>query len=197
MEKRENLYGTLALQKKALRKQMMDRISGLPEEYRRLADDAIFRHVTGLLEYALADTIFCYVSRDCEVDTRPILEDAWRKGKRVGVPRCEEPGIMKVYRIDSMEDLEPGAYGILEPAAGCDLIPPEMIRLAVVPCVSCDLAGRRLGYGGGYYDRYLTQTDACRAVLCRQKAMCREIPADANDVRMDLVISETGANRPE
>ena len=93
----------------------------------------------------------------------------------MGVPKCISKGIMEVYKIRSFDDLEPGKYGILEPKEGCEKISPKAIHLALIPCLSCSMKGERLGYGGGYYDRYLQQITGTQAVLCRTALMCDEL----------------------
>ena len=61
-----------------------------------------------------------------------------------------------------------------------------------VPCVTCNKKGDRLGYGGGFYDRYLSRTDVRRVILCREKIMVSEIPVEEHDLRMEVVVSEEG-----
>lgn len=91
--------------------------------------------------------------------------------------------------------MEAGKYGILEPGAHASVIQPEEINLAIVPCMSCSHDGRRLGYGGGYYDRYLGRTQAVKAVICRERIMRADIPVEPHDQMMDMVISEKGVRR--
>ena len=157
--------------KKALRQEIKAAAAALDEGYTKEADLEIFSLVAGLPEYEQAGTLFCFVGTSGEIDTAPILEDALRKGKRVGVPKCTARGIMEVREIWSLGDLEAGKYGILEPGANAPVIQPEEINLAIVPCMSCSHDGRRLGYGGGYYDRYLVRTRAVKAVICRERIM--------------------------
>lgn len=186
---------TMEEQKRELRKEIKERAAALGRGYTEAADRDIFCHVTGLPEYRKAETLFCFAGTSGEIDTAPIIEDALRQGKQVGVPKCIARGIMEVCRIESLGELEPGKFGILEPGNQAPVIPPEDIDLAVVPCLSCSSDGRRLGYGGGYYDRYLEHTRAVKAVICRERIMREDIPADVHDQAMDLVISETGVRR--
>lgn len=179
-------------QKKQLRNVLKASVAELPEEYCRVADAQIVHRVVELPEYQRADTIFCFVGTSSEIDTVPILMDAWEKGKRVCVPKCVGKGIMNAYRIDGMADLQAGSYGILEPGEDAEMILPKEIGLVLVPCLSCSHDGKRLGYGGGYYDRYLRQITAPKAVLCRSRMMRENIPVDLHDLRMDLVICEDG-----
>lgn len=91
--------------------------------------------------------------------------------------------------------MEAGKYGIMEPGAHAPVIQAEEINLAIVPCMSCSHDGRRLGYGGGYYDRYLGRTRAVKAVICRERIMRADIPVEPHDQMMDMVISEKGVRR--
>lgn len=178
--------------KEELRKQMLKKRSGLAREYSAAADQAILKRLFEMPAYRKAKAVFTYVSKDGETDTRELIEHGLAQGKTVAVPRCTGEGLMKAYRIYGMEDLEEGHYRILEPKTSCQEIQPESIDLAVVPCVSCGYDGRRLGYGGGYYDRYLTLTPALRVALCREQLMCDMIPSEIYDCAMDLVITEKG-----
>lgn len=105
---------------------------------------------------------------------------------------------MDAYEIQNLEQLKIGSYGILEPGEECDIIlDPTEIQFAIIPCISCNRKGERLGHGGGYYDRYLEKMpeDCEKAILCRESLMCDEIPTEEHDERMDLVISENGIIR--
>ena len=184
--------GTMKHQKKNLRSQIRKKAAELPEAYCTSADEGIGRYVMSLAEYQKAKTVFCYVGAKREINTRPILEKILRDGKRLGVPKCIEEGIMEVREIDSFECLEEGAYGIPEPKAFCVCIRPEEIDLALIPCLSCSHDGKRLGYGGGYYDRYLERADFTKVVLCRERLTEEEIPMDSLDTTMDIVVTENG-----
>lgn len=183
------------VKKKELRRELRAAVAALEEAYAEAADRQIFRYVTGLREYGKAGAMFCFVGTRDEINTTPILEDALRQGKRIGVPKCAAKGIMQVREIRSLEELGPGKYGILEPGPDAPVIQPEEIDLAIVPCMSCSHDGRRLGYGGGYYDRYLEQSRAVKAVICRERIMREDIPVEPHDQVMDMVISEEGVIR--
>lgn len=178
-----------------LRAKIRARIRELPEIYTRQADEAIFRQVMELPEYQSAGTVFCFVGTKREIDTRRILEAVWQQGKRLAVPRCLGPGLMEACEVRSWEELQPGAFGILEPGRDAPFVPPGQIHLALIPCLSCSLTGVRLGQGGGYYDRYLERTNAVRAALCREALILPEIPAEAHDRRVELLISEGQVRR--
>lgn len=182
----------LTTQKKQLRKILKEQRNSLDRESCASSDNAIFTNIRTWDIYQKAYTVFCFVGTEDEINTKPIIEDILKKGKRAGVPKCISKGIMEVYEIHSMDDLAPGKYGILEPVDTCEKISPKEIDLALIPCLSCSRDGRRLGYGGGYYDRYLNQVKGTLAVLCRRVLMCDEIPTEDHDKNMDFVICEEG-----
>ena len=154
----------LDLQKKELRKILKEKRNALDPDTCRSSDTAIFKAITSWDVYQKAETVFCFVGTEDEINTRPVLEDLLKTGK----------------------------YGILEPKEGCEKISPKAIHLALIPCLSCSMKGERLGYGGGYYDRYLQQITGTQAVLCRTALMCDEIPMEAHDRTIDFVICEAG-----
>lgn len=177
-------------EKKELRKKVMQRIWKLTEEYKIEADKKIYENIINLKEYKEANTIFCFVNTEDEINTRVIIENALESGKRVGVPKCIGKGIMEAYEIKGYSSLKNGKYGILEPKVGCLLVKPEEIDFAIIPCVSCNREGYRLGYGGGFYDRYLANTKFPTAVICREKILCDYIPHNETDIKIDKVITD-------
>ncbi len=181
--------------KKALRAQVAEKVQGLSWLYREKADRAIRFHIYGWSLYQAAGTVFCYAGTDREIDTRELLSSALIAGKRVVLPVCTGPGVMEARAIGSMEDLVPGKYGILAPKPGCALVAPEAIDLAFIPCASGNAKGERLGYGGGFYDRYLPRMRCPTALLCRQELMLEEIPMESHDVRIEYLITESGITR--
>lgn len=181
---------TIQEEKKKLRKEIKQQIAGLSEKYCRTADREIQKKAAEYIRENPTDTIFCFVGTNLEIDTKPILKEILRSGKRLGVPKCIEKGLMEVYEIRSLDELQTGSYGILEPKEGLPWINPDNIGIALVPCLSCDKDGWRLGYGGGFYDRYLIRTPAKRVVLCRSVLMRADIPREELDLQMDIVITE-------
>lgn len=177
-------------EKRRLRQKMKAFLNALPDEYCQKADQGIGERLFGLGVWREADVVFCYVGIGREIDTVPLLERALAEGKRVGVPLCTGPGIMEVRRIEAMDDLVPGVYGILEPKGDCPLIRPEEIGLAVIPGLSFTADGARLGYGGGYYDRYLPGVRGLKLALCREACLSSQLPAEPHDVKLDGVLTE-------
>ena len=91
-----------------------------------------------------------------------------------------------------MGDLVSGKFGILAPKLQCPLVPPEEIDLALVPCCTGNAGGQRLGYGGGYYDRFLPRTGCPALLLCRGQMVREDLPMDGHDVVMDYLVTEKG-----
>lgn len=182
-------------EKKELRKIIKQKVKELLEDYCKQADAQIRERVIELPEYIDAKTIFCYVGTDQEINTFPLLQMVLESGKTLVVPKCITRGIMKAYQIKTLEELELGAYGIMEPKEECVCVEPERIDLVIVPCLSCTKDGKRLGFGGGFYDRYLERVQAPKVLLCREQVMEKEIPIERHDLMMDILISEKETKR--
>ncbi len=184
-----------AADKRELRKQLREKLAGLSQDYLKQADDQITQNILALEEYRQATMIFCFVGVGREIDTRPLIMAALAAGKRISVPRCIAKGVMEAYEIQSFSDMQDGFYGLQEPAAHCPHVKPEAIDFALVPCLSCDLQGYRLGQGGGYYDRYLARQPLTGAVLCREAMLCPSVPHFEHDIALPLVITERSVYR--
>lgn len=180
----------LSTDKKAFRDALLRRAEALRGEYIAAASARLTGLVLRCPVYLESRSLFIYVSMAREPDTAGILGDALRSGKAVYVPKCLPGGRMRAVKIESRDDLKPGFAGILEPADGLPEASPGAIGLAVVPCVSVTRDGRRLGRGGGYYDRFLAETEAVRLCLCFEKLLSGDIPTAAHDIRMDYAVTE-------
>lgn len=178
--------------KQTLRAEVIARVKNLSPTYCREADEAICRCVIQSDAYEKARTVFCFVGTEREIDTMRLIHIMMRDGKDVAVPLCVKKGVMEARRIEGMGDLVSGRYGILEPRLACPLVPPEDLDLVLVPCCTGNARGERLGYGGGYYDRYLTQTRCPTMLLCRHQLERDDIPVEAHDVPMDYFVTERG-----
>ena len=141
--------------------------------------------------YKNSDSVFIYVSSEIEVDTHLIISFCFADKKNVYVPRCiKGTSFMKFYEITSFDDLETGAYGILEPKNHC--LPAEISckGICVVPALAYDLNGYRLGFGKGYYDRFLCGFTGKKIGLCYESCICSSLPHDEYDIVVDMLISD-------
>lgn len=164
----------------------------LSPQYKERSARAIAAHLLAMPEYQSAGTVFCFIGTAHEIDTHPILEDALASGKVLCVPLCTAKGVMELRRIISLEQVSPGAYGILEPAADCPPVSPDDVDLAILPCLTCSRSGQRLGQGGGYYDRFLSHYRGGTVLLCREHLMREEIPLEPHDYPVPWVLTEKG-----
>ena len=98
--------------------------------------------------------------------------------------------VMEAKKITDRSQLNKGTFGILEPSADAETIPVEEIDFAVVPCVTCNKIGQRLGHGGGFYDRYLEGAEMDCALVCREETMTAAIPTETHDKKFDLIVTE-------
>lgn len=181
---------TKAQEKQQLRATIRTLEAALSPQYRSRSDAAIAARVLAMPEYQAAQTVFCFVGTAREINTRPILEDALAAGKRLCVPLCTGPGIMELRRIRSCKELSPGAYGIPEPPGSSEIVPEDEVDLAMLPCVSCNRLGHRLGRGAGYYDRFLAHYRGGAVLLCRERLLREEIPLEPHDYPVPWVVTE-------
>ena len=168
----------------------------LPEEKQR-RDTAVAQAVKRLWQYCLNDTILIYVSTALEVDTRRIMIQAWEDGKTVAVPYCI-PGTreMEFYRIKSFDDLHDGAFGVQEPTPREENRVSDLSRgLCVIPALCYDDKGYRLGYGKGYYDRFLARFGGQRVGLCYRDCLCHTLPHGRFDRAVEVVVTEDGIRK--
>ena len=168
-------------EKQKLRQTVRRLEAELPLSYQTNSSAAIAARLRSMPAYQAAETVFCFVGVGAEVDTRPLLKDALATGKRLCVPLCTGPGRMQ---------LVPGAYGIPAPLESCPAVPVDGVDFAVIPCLTCSHSGRRLGRGGGYYDRFLSQYRGGAVLLCRERLIREEIPVESHDLPVPWVLTE-------
>lgn len=181
--------------KKDLRKKMLSKALALPEVYKSDADREITQLLLGLPEYKDASTIFCFVGVEHEINTRPFLEQVLADGKRLAVPLCIGKRIMEARRIFSLDELKRGYYGLYEPDKSSELVPMDEVEFAVIPCLTADHKGNRLGHGGGFYDTLFNEyNNVPAAIICRER-MCGEVPTEPFDHRFSITVTEDGVFR--
>ena len=181
------------MNKTELRKKLRIISENLDKKYKAEASSAITEKAVGLPLFKRSESVFVYISTDNEPCTLPIIEEAWRQGKTVYVPKCISKETMQAVKLNSFDELTESTYGILEPSAS-NLSVPNNFDISIVPCVSAWTDGRRLGHGAGYYDRFLEDKSTIKICLCFEKLLCNEIPAERQDIYMDYVITEGSLN---
>ncbi|UVI31163.1 5-formyltetrahydrofolate cyclo-ligase [Paenibacillus spongiae] len=192
--------------KKQRRNAAAARRDSLPEQQRKTWSEAACEAAVSWLEHHRTASFMVYVSFRTELDTSLLIEWGWQSGLNVIVPRCiPQDRSMELFAIRDWRELKPGAYGILEPdptkAIRLD-IDKEMPEAVFVPGLAFDRSGGRLGYGGGYYDRFRDRLAASAANaggafppwigLGYEAQWVEAVPMEIHDARVSAVITEQG-----
>jgi len=178
------------------RKQALKTRSGLFQtlEEKKEADRKIFENLIGSGLIGKADLVLTYVSYRDETDTLKLIEYLLAEGKATAVPRCRKQGQMDFFLIKSFDDLKPSFMGIPEPEYDeTRLVRKFTGALCIVPGTAFDLKGNRTGYGGGYYDRFLSrEKDVTPAGICYSSLVFDTVPSEPHDISVDYIITEKG-----
>ncbi len=179
--------------KRSLRSQLLAQRRALSHDSWYASSCAAQFNLLSLDEYVRAECLALYAPAHNETDTGLILADAFKAGKRVLYPAvCGHQMVFR--RVEAVEELREGAFGILEPCpTGVDHHADEA-DLIVVPGVAFDLSGHRIGYGKGFYDRFLQHPGrkAHLVGLCHDFQLVEShVPADAHDIPMEIVVTDT------
>lgn len=187
----------IARHKASLRKEMLALRAALTPEQAASNGLAVTGLVRGIPRWRSAAEVLAYWPAKNEMDTRPLIAELWGRGARVLLPRCrpDQPGIADLAGVSCEADLVPGAFSIMEPGPACAVTSEASPDVILVPGVAFDRQGRRLGFGGGYYDRLLTLPNLSRALkigLAHGFQVVGEVPGEAWDLPVDAVCSEEG-----
>lgn len=148
-------------------------------------------------ELASAGSVMLYAATGAEAPTAPLAQRLWEAGKTVCLPRLVRgrSGEMEAVAVRDWGALVPGPFqAILEPPAHWPALTPKLLDVVVVPGLGFDRAGRRIGQGGGYYDRFLARLPqrVIRVGWAFGVQVVDELPADPHDQGVDMVITEDG-----
>lgn len=179
--------------KKEIRKRILTLRNDMTPGEIAVKSGVIIRRLTELRELREASTLMVFLSFGSEVLTDDLLRWGWYAGKRIVVPLCRpECWGLTPCLLGSFAELETGHYGIREQNAEIiRTVPREEIDAVLVPAVAFDRRGYRVGYGGGYYDRFLPEVPrAARIGAAFSCQIVAEIPADSHDVPADLIVTE-------
>ena len=185
---------TVALEKQRLREERLAARETLSEQERTVLDDCITQKLLATPEYAEATTVLTYVSVLSEVSTRMFIEHALREGKTVAVPRCLTGHRLEFVAISSLDQLAPAPFNLLEPPKDLSALTEDQMNnsICIVPALLVDTKGYRLGYGAGFYDRFLSTYSGKKICLAYQQNLSKtELPHTAFDVAVDMVITES------
>lgn len=176
--------------KTELRLQANKLISDLPDDYIKASDTGLLDHVLSHEEFQNARNIMIYYSVKREPCTLGIAETAYLEDKTVAFPYCFRGGIMQARIVSSLDQLRPAVLGIPAPPDTAPVLNPEELDLIIVPALLYDTAGYRLGYGGGYFDRFLCGIPAFTIGLARTRLMVEMLPREKHDIAVKCIVTE-------
>lgn len=180
--------------KSCLRKNLIKLRDEMPKERRKEKDSVIYERIINSDSYKSSKLLFVFVSYGSEVDTHKLIKHALGSGKRVCVPKViDKANGMKAVEIRCWSDLSESYRGILEPELKENhVIEEKNIDLVIAPGVAFDNNGGRLGYGGGFYDRFLLKLkEECHIIaICYKEQIVNELPIDEHDVKINCIITD-------
>ncbi len=173
-------------QKQSLRAEARRFLVGLDSERKQAASQKILSHLRSWDAWVAARTVCAFTALPSE----PNVLVPWPDGKKIILPRVVGSQV-RLHLVDNSEVLIAGSFGILEPAPNA---PVAMAKadIILVPGLAFDRSGARLGRGGGYYDRLLTDFEVLRVGVCFEESVLERIPVEPHDARMDFLITPSG-----
>jgi len=184
--------------KQTLRQQALQARAGIAPEIRAAASAQICLAARNLPVFRQANVLLPYAPIGSEADIRPLVQAAWAAGKQAAFPRCV-PGTreMEFFWVQSLNELSPGAFGVPEPQTNAHV--PESVfqstngpALLIVPGAAFDRRGFRLGYGKGYYDRFLARYRGHSLGVCFDVNLYDKLPIGEYDLPVQAVLTEQG-----
>lgn len=192
---------TIKNKKNDIRAQYREKRLQLSPDVKKSLDAAICRAFVALATYRFNDTLLAYYPLEHEIDCRPIIEDALARGKKVALPRCtEKNGIMEFHYVKSLDNIEKGIFGLMEPSPILETYSwsEKSSAIMIVPGLVYDTTGCRIGYGKGYYDRYSGIYKGIKAGLCYSNFISPyRLPRGRFDMAVDFIVTEKGVRLVE
>ena len=174
-------------QKAALRKHLLEKRDATSAELREISSEKIHQNLKKISAYTNSQNIACYFPIGSEINTYDIMLDILKQGKNLLLPRIIDDDI-QFYIVSNLEKLEKGSFEIMEPKDSCEKA--KKIDCVLIPTVGASKLGVRLGYGKGYYDRFLSSTNAVKISLTYSKQIIKSIPSDLHDIKIDWIVTE-------
>ncbi|MCX8070325.1 MAG: 5-formyltetrahydrofolate cyclo-ligase [Thermodesulfovibrionales bacterium] len=177
--------------KSILRKRMLMIRDAIPEKVRKTKNQKIFHHLINLQSFVNANSVCCYGSFKSEVNTKDIISYCLNKGIVISLPKIEM-NRLTIFRIEDIDELKPSKLNIPEPTIITDLrrLNPKEIDIVIVPGVVFDINKNRIGYGKGYYDRFLSETVCKKVALSYEEQIIDFIPIESHDIKMDVIVTD-------
>ncbi|RVU55124.1 5-formyltetrahydrofolate cyclo-ligase [Anaerosphaera multitolerans] len=191
------------MNKKEFRKELIKKRDALSLDYMKEASEKIAEHLYNLDLYRQSSNIFIFVSYKSEVDTHNIIKRALSEGKNIFIPVVDrETKTMKISRLKDFSQLSESYMGILEPRdEEIDIVDPEILDLIITPGLAFDKKGYRIGYGGGFYDKFFSslKKKVTKLGIGFDLQYVESLPHEDYDIQIDYFLSEinlyTGGNK--
>ncbi len=174
-------------EKTSLRKLLLGRRDNLSADFMKIASKQIQKNLKRIESYRTAQTIASYYSICSEVRTQDIMQEIISDGKTLALPKIDND-MLVFYNVKKFEDLEEGEFGIMEPKQNCPVV--DKFDIVLVPAVAMTRTGQRLGYGKGFYDRFLAGKNITSVALTYSRLVVKHIPRSNNDVQINWVVTE-------
>jgi 5-formyltetrahydrofolate cyclo-ligase len=175
------------VEKARLRKQFLDARDALSLDFIKITSKEIQDNLRKVDFFRTAKTIGAYYSIGSEVRTQDILQEILNAGKELALPKVVKNDLV-FKKISSFSELEQGSYSIMEPKDRCETV--KDLNVIIVPAIALTKDGFRLGYGFGYYDRYLHGKKSMTIALSYAKQVIKSFPHDDNDVKINVIVTE-------
>ena len=179
--------------KNKIRKDIIVKRDSLDLEKKRNFDQIIIGKLKETEEYRKSRNVFIYIGFGSEIDTAKYIEEFLIEGKKVFVPRTNMViKTMEAVEITSLKELERNKLGILEPTKDKEAIDKNQLQLIIMPGVAFDMKRGRIGYGGGYYDKYMENIDSSipKIALAYELQIIDMVPSEEHDIFPDTIITE-------
>ena len=182
------------MEKKEIRKIIREKKAALSPEFITEYSALLAEEFVKQPFYQASDVLYVYLAYNEEIRTDELVRRAWADGKRVAVPKVLDQGVMEFYYIESFDGISEGYCGIPEPEGDPALLAEDKRFLMLMPGMAYGRDHNRIGYGGGFYDRYLERKLAAGAefttlALAYDFQILDTIPAEAHDLKVDVVLS--------
>ncbi|PAF19313.1 5-formyltetrahydrofolate cyclo-ligase [Terribacillus saccharophilus] len=180
-------------EKAKLRQEGLRLLKEMPQTDKLHIEHRLAEHLFASTVWKGAKSIGLTMALPHEWDTTKLIQQAWLEKKRICVPLTIENRAMQFYHIESYNQLTDGAFSIKEPIADrCEPASKDTIDLLIVPGLLFDMSGYRIGYGGGYYDRYLTDYQNKTLSLAGSQQIKQSLPVGPLDLPVDHLLTDDG-----
>jgi 5-formyltetrahydrofolate cyclo-ligase len=175
------------IEKARLRKQILDVRDKLSLDFIKIASNKIRDNLRKIDFYRQAKSVGVYYSIGSEVQTHDLIQEFFNQGREFALPRVEKNDLV-FKKISNLSDLELGNFSVMEPKEKCETV--KNMDVVLIPAIALTREGNRLGYGFGFYDRYLHGKKCKKIGLSYTKQILRSFPHDSHDVKMDCIVTE-------